>query len=122
MTEQTTFVDGRWNGRTVRDWIPEVVRAVVTGFEPAQIIVFGSVGRGDERSTSDLDLLVVFDSVDPRKRRSLMGKIRRSIDAPIPIDVLVTDVEEFEARRAVNGSPYFWPALEGEVVYERDAA
>jgi uncharacterized protein len=121
-TEQATYVDGRWNGRLIRDWIPEVVADVVRAFDPAQIIVFGSVARDEERSESDLDLLVLVDELDPRQRRMMMGRIRRAIDAPIPIDVLVAGIDEYESRRDVNGSPYYWPAREGQVVYDRTAA
>jgi len=50
-----------------------------------------------------------------------MGQIRLAITAPASIDILVTDVEEYEARKDVNGSIFYWPAHEGEVVYERAA-
>jgi hypothetical protein len=51
-----------------------------------------------------------------------MSTIRRAIGAPIPIDVLVASVSEYEAGKDVNGSPYYWPAREGRVVHERPAA
>jgi uncharacterized protein len=123
MTEaRAVYHDGLWNGRPVRAWVPEVVADVVRQFDPARIIVFGSVARGSEHESSDLDLLVLLDGLDPLHRRRLMGQIRSAIRAPIPIDVVVADVEDFEQRREVNGSPYYWPAREGEVVYERPAA
>jgi predicted nucleotidyltransferase len=111
-----------WNGRRLEEWIPEVVDDVVDGFHPARVIVFGSVARGDIHDCSDLDLLVLFDDVAARDRRALMGRIRGAIAAPIPIDVVVADVAEFDAGRDVNGSPYYWPAREGRVVYDRSAA
>lgn len=106
----------------LRDWIPDVVADVVRAFDPARIIVFGSVAREEEHFESDLDLLVLLDELDPDRRRMTMGRIRRAIEAPIPIDVLVAGMVEFESRRDVNGSPYYWPAREGQVVYERTAA
>jgi len=36
--------------------------------------------------------------------------------------MFVTDVDEFERRKGVNGSMLYWPAHEGEVVYERAIA
>lgn len=119
---QATYVDGLWNGRPVGEWIPEIVDDVVEGFDPARVIVFGSVARGEAGADSDLDLLVLFDDLDAADRRRLMGRIRTAIDAPVPIDVLVAEVSEFEADKDVNGSPYYWPAKDGRVVYDRSAA
>lgn len=119
---QVTFTDGLWNGRPVRTWVPDVVDDVVRRFDPVRIIVLGSVARGDEHDESDLDLLVLFDRLEPTRRRQLMGKIRSAIRAPIPIDVLIAEIDDFDRRRDVNGSPYFWPSREGTVVYERPAA
>ncbi|MBI2168496.1 MAG: nucleotidyltransferase domain-containing protein [Actinobacteria bacterium] len=122
MSQQAVFADGRWNGKTLREWVSTAVGDVVREFNPAKVIVFGSVGRGDESPDSDLDLLVVFDEVDPGTRVDLMGAIRRAITAPIPCDVVVTDVAEFERKKDVNGTMFYWPSREGEVVYERAVA
>ena len=116
------FIDGLWNGRSVGEWIPEIVDDVVEGFEPARVIVFGSVARGEAGADSDVDLLVLFDGLGAEDRRRLMGRIRTAIAAPVPIDVLVAEVSEFEAGKDVNGSPYYWPARDGRVVYDGAAA
>lgn len=121
VSPQASYVHGLWDGRPVPDWIPDVVDDVVTAFSPERVIVFGSVARGEDREGSDLDLLVLFDEVTAGDRRRLMGRIRSAIGAPIPIDVLVASVQQFEARKDTNGSPYYWPAREGRVVYERPA-
>ena len=94
-------------GRPVWERIPEVIDEVVAVFNPVRVIVFGSVVRREERPESDLDLLVLFDHLPPEGRRSLMGKIRGAIRAPIPINVLVASVTEYEALEDVNGSPYY---------------
>jgi predicted nucleotidyltransferase len=122
VSQQASYVDGLWDGRPVRDWVPEVVEDVVAAFDPVRVILFGSVARAEEGPGSDLDLLVLFDDVGVEDRRSLMGRIRGAIRAPIPIDVLVATVSEFEALKDVNGSPYYWPAREGRVAHERPAA
>lgn len=114
-----TFEDGLWNGRSIRAWLPQVVAEVVEAVNPVRVIVFGSVARREEHPESDLDLLVIVDQLDAAGRREMMRAVRRAIHAPVPVDVLVADVEEFESRRHLNGSPYYWPAREGEVVHER---
>jgi predicted nucleotidyltransferase len=106
----------------LRAIVPSVVADIVAVAHPARVILFGSVARGEEEPDSDLDFLVVLDQLDPAERARLMGQIRFAIGAPTPIDIFVTDLEEFERRRNVNGSMLYWPAREGEVVYERGAA
>jgi len=119
---QVVFEDGKWNGKTVREWLPVAVDDVVRAFDPVQVIVFGSVARGEEDPESDLDLLVVLDEVEPRRKRETMSAVHRAITAPVPVDVLVTDSEELARRKDVNGSVYYWPSREGEIVYERPVA
>jgi predicted nucleotidyltransferase len=99
-----------------------VVSDIVAAAGPVRVILFGSVARGEEGPDSDLDFLVVLDHIEPAARARLMGRIRCAIEANAPIDVFVTDVEEFDRRKDVNGSMLYWPAREGQVVYERDAA
>ncbi len=108
-----------WEGRTLREWLPVAVEDVVRAAAPRRIVLFGSVACGDEGPDSDLDLLVVFDRIDPADRTRLISSIRRAISARAPIDVFVTDLTEYERRKDVIGSMAYWPAREGEVVYER---
>jgi len=116
---RVTFEDGRWNGKRLRDWVPQAVDDVVRAVDPVQVIVFGSLARGEEDAESDLDLLVVLDEAAPERKRDLMMAIRGAITAPIPVDVVVTDPEELARTKDVNGSLLYWPTREGEVVYER---
>lgn len=110
-----------WGGKTLRQWLPAAVDDIVQAAGPQRIVLFGSVARGDEGPDSDLDLLVVLDRVEPVDRARLVSSIRRSIRARAPIDVFVTDLAEYERRKDVIGSMIYWPAREGEVVYERAA-
>ncbi len=49
--------------------LDQMVRAIVDEVEPEQVILFGSRARGDARSDSDVDLIVVesesFSEGDP---------------------------------------------------------
>jgi hypothetical protein len=51
-----------------------------------------------------------------------MGTIRFAVTAPAAIDIFVTDLEEYERRKDVNGSMQYRPCREGEVVDERAVA
>lgn len=115
------YDNGLYNGRTLREWLPEAVSDIVRQFNPMRVILFGSVARGDEGPDSDLDLLVLRDPFDKLRRADLMGKIRFAVSAPVPIDVFVTDEPECARRRDVIGSMHYWPLREGKVVHERAA-
>src|SRR6266566_7047476 len=49
----------------------EIVRRLVEAVDPDRIVLFGSRARGDARPDSDLDLLIVKDSDEPRHRRAI---------------------------------------------------
>lgn len=102
--------------------IRAAVDDIVAASHPVKVILFGSVARGDAGPDSDLDFLVVLDRLDPAERARRMGQIRFAISVRAPTDIFVTDVEEFDRRKNVNGSMLYWPAREGKVVYERSAA
>ncbi len=113
--------DGKvlYEGRTLADWVPEVVDAVVKACDPEQVILFGSVARGDDGPDSDLDLMVVLSSVDYSRRHELEAALYGALGGAVPVQVFVTDLRECERRRDVIGSMHYWPLREGRVVYAR---
>lgn len=98
--------------------LDDVCDRVVRHFQPLKLILFGSRARGDARSDSDLDLLVVFQ--DPVNKRRKAVEVRMLLrDLPVPKDIIVTTPEEIERRGDVIGS-VLRPALrEGRTIYER---
>jgi predicted nucleotidyltransferase len=106
----------------LRDWVSRIVDEIVEGFDPCRVILFGSVARDEETEDSDLDFLVIFDHLDRAQRRELQGRLMAAVTAPVPFDVFVTDVTEFEAKKDVNGTVAYWPSREGMVVHERSVA
>jgi uncharacterized protein len=107
---------------TLREALPFVVAETVEAFDPVELVLFGSVARGDDGPDSDLDLLVVFDEVAPADRRSLMPSIRGAIRTFVPVDVVVADVVEIDRDRDSVGSAVYWPLREGVCVHLRSAA
>jgi uncharacterized protein len=104
--------------RSDGEWIAEMVRRLVHGFDPLSIVLFGSRARGAERHDSDVDLLVVLPEMSDR--RVEVGEMLRALaDVPVPKDVVVTTPEEIERRGDLIGT-VLRPALrEGKVLYER---
>lgn len=118
---RAVFAEGKWNGKTLREWVPDAVSDIVRACSPVRVILFGSVARNEEGPDSDLDFLVILECVDPQRRAHLMSAIRAAIDVPAAIDIFVTDLDETERRKDVIGSIHYWPIREGVVVYERPA-
>lgn len=109
-----------YEGRTLDEWLPEVVERIVERFDPLKVILFGSVARGEADYHSDIDLLVVFDKVEWENKRKLTVDVLRALaDFPVAKDVVVTDLDEIARRGDLVGS-ILRPALRyGKVLYER---
>lgn len=117
--------DGKavWAGRELREWIPDLVAAVLAAFDPVQIIVFGSVASGTDGPDSDLDVLVVLDDAPLDRRRGLMVELRKATrTVRAPRDLLVTSQADFVRDRAAVGSIEHAAFHGGRVVHERRSA
>lgn len=113
--------EGRYDGLTLREALPSVVSEIVDAIDPVEVIVYGSVARGEQTPDSDIDLLVVLDVVDPAERRALMGRVRGAIRTFVPVDIVIADVAEVASEREAVGSAVYWPLRDGESVYRRAA-
>lgn len=120
MAPPVVFRDGRYNGRTAREWLPDVVAALVIAADPLKIVLFGSVASGTEGRDSDLDLLVVLPHVKD-KFETMLELRRAAVDVPVPLDIIPTDPDEIALRGDEVGN-VLRPALRhGRVLYERSA-
>lgn len=126
MAEATYTVRGDqavWSGRTLRGWVDDLVEAVVARFDPARVILFGSVAAGSDGPDSDIDLLVVLEEAPVGSRRKLMVEMRQATrHIAAPHDLLVTSVVDLERLGDQPGSTEYEPAHSGVTVYERPAA
>lgn len=118
---KVVFEDGRWNGRTVREWLPEVVAELAAAYDPVRVVLFGSLARGEEGPDSDIDLLVVLDDVPFTHKLERAVEVRRAIRTPAPVNVWITDPDEIARRGHLTGSMLWAPLHEGVVVHERAA-
>jgi predicted nucleotidyltransferase len=111
-------VDGRtlYAGRTVAQWLPDVIQRIVDRFSPLKIVLFGSLATGTDTGESDIDLLIVLRKLNGRHHDVAVSILRELRDIPVPIDLLVTDEEEIQRRGDLPG--ILRVALrEGSVVY-----
>ena len=104
-----------------QELLKEVVNRIVAGYDPEEIILFGSSVWGEPEKDSDLDLFIVKD--DPRRQRERGADVWRSIGEmdPFPLlDVLVYTPAERDKRREM-GDPFVIKILEkGRRVYKRE--
>ena len=114
-----SYSNGRYDGRPLRDWLSEVVDQVVTTSDPLEVIVFGSMARGDDGPASDIDLLVVLDHVEPRHKASVMTSIYRGLRCGVPVDIVVSDPDEIARDRHRVGSVLLPALRDGRSLYRR---
>ena len=112
---------GRYDGLALAQAVPLVVDEIVAALNPIEIILFGSVARGEEGPDSDIDLLVIFDALEPSDKRTVMRTTRAAVQTFVPLDIIVTDLAEIALGRNNVGSGVYWPLREGVSVYRRPA-
>lgn len=76
--------------------IREMVDRIVRGFQPEQVILFGSYARGTETRDSDVDLLVVLPQIEGSRRKKCV-----------------------DIRGALHGMGLAKDIVKGQVLYER---
>ena len=99
-----------------------MVQAIVDEVDPEQVVLFGSRGRGDERESSDVDLIVVeAEPFGPeRSRRKELVRLYHALAGlRVPHDVLVFSHEDVDYWRDSLNHVLARALREGKVLYER---
>jgi uncharacterized protein len=98
--------------------LQEVVRRMLAVGTPDKIVLFGSRTRGDARSDSDLDLLIIEASDLPRYKRS--SRYLRALVGLFPAkDVVVWTPEEVAVWSEVPHAFITTALREGKTLYAR---
>jgi len=98
--------------------LAEVVRRLVEAIDPDSILMFGSRARGDSRPDSDLDLLIVKDSAEPRHRR-VVPAYRALRGLGVPKDIVWYTPQELADWAGVVNHLVWRAVNEGRVLYEK---
>jgi predicted nucleotidyltransferase len=100
----------------IKDYVDELVRQ----FAPQRVVMFGSYASGKPRPDSDVDLLVVMRHSGAAAEQA--ARIRRSIRAGFPVDIIVRSPAVIRRRKAM-GDGFIREILEnGKVLHESHGA
>lgn len=90
---------------------------LVTVYRPEAVYLFGSRARGEARTDSDYDLLVVVPDETPRERLTLVAAYDTVRSVRVPADVIPCRRSVFEARKKEVGTLPYTAWTEGVRVY-----
>jgi len=98
--------------------INEISRKIAEFIKPDKIILFGSYAKGNSTENSDLDFIIVKNSLLPKTKRGL--EIRRLFYGTlIPMDFKIYTPEEFQQELSNNYSFLSSAIKESKLLYER---
>jgi len=97
--------------------IRKAVELLKEAAHPRKIILFGSYARGEAREGSDVDLLVIEDRFESRRRE--WARLRASLSPlRIPVDLILCTKDHFKDWSECPGTVYFEANRDGKVLYE----
>ena len=97
--------------------LQELVRRLVSAFQPERVYLFGSKARGEAGSDSDYDLLVVVPDSAPSDRRRSRLAYEALRGTGTAADVLVWTRERFDSRLHLKASLPSRVVAEGILVH-----
>jgi len=108
-----------------RKYLPEIIKNI-RQINPYKIILFGSYASGVFSEDSDLDLVVVLDSLEiaknydeKMKNRLLVRRKIYELSRKVPVDLIVYTKGEYDII-AENGNSFYNEIKNtGEVLYEK---
>lgn len=107
------------NRKNIQEIIDIAKNKLVEVYSPYTIYLFGSYAWGIPNNDSDLDILIIVNSISENKthKRVLIGR-KALIDLDIPKDIMVYTKEEFEKLAEEKSSLCYKIKSEGVKLYE----
>jgi predicted nucleotidyltransferase len=106
--------------QNIKDEINSLVEKIKNVTSVDRIFLFGSYAYGEPKEESDIDLCIITNRTNVRKR-DLIKSIRKSISkvATIPVDILVYEKNEFNERAVLKSTIEHKIVCEGVSIYEQ---
>lgn len=99
-----------------KNQIYEIVNKIVNKYHPLRVILFGSYGDGVPHENSDVDFLVILQSVENRIQKA--SEIHNDVYCGFPFDVIVHSEHSLSER--LNKEDFFLQEItqNGTLLYE----
>ena len=97
-----------------------IIDKISSRFSPEKIILFGSYAQGTQNNDSDIDLLVIENSNQPKYKRSALIRLALQ-EFRYPFDILVYSEEEFEYNKDTTNHILNEISRTGIILYDRKA-
>ncbi|OFX22172.1 MAG: hypothetical protein A2033_14440 [Bacteroidetes bacterium GWA2_31_9] len=95
-----------------------LILKIANSINPDKIFLIGSYASGNANNDSDIDLLVIKETKEPKYKRSIEIQ-RLLIGTKLPVDVVVYTNEEFEKEKNKNYSFVNVAIQDAQLMYER---
>ncbi len=97
----------------------KLTAAIVQELHPEKVILFGSVAKGEERESSDIDLFIVQETKEPYPQRlKPIFRLAQSLGYPYSLEPIIYTPAEFQ-RAMKDGSALVAEILHnGKTLYE----
>ena len=105
-----------------RETIEAITQLIVERFQPEQIILFGSVARGQDHDHSDLDLMVVLRHNDDQGRDGYAIRLAVAENFVLPVDILIRSADVLARYRRNPNSMLSRMLQDSEILYDRRTA
>ena len=92
---------------------------LIVSLRPDAIWLFGSRARGDQRSDSDFDILVVQPDALGAKTRDYRHALDPLLGSGLPCDVLPCSASDFEQAKDEPGTIVHTAVREGRLLYSK---
>ena len=111
---------GRDDPMTRDELLQAICAVIVTEVKPRMIVLFGSSARGEDRSGSDVDVMIVADAIPAGGRLRALGRLYLALGGvPVSKDLLFYTSAEIEKWKGVPNHVIAQAMREGKVLYDR---
>ena len=102
----------------MKDTLEKLIDIIIEEIDPDKVILFGSRARGDERTSSDYDIMIIKENLN--NGRALLKKVYLSLSGiGAPVDLIIIDAKKLMENIDDPFMIYGEALREGRVLYAK---